>query len=86
MSRPGNRRSAPVTVRGVPGNRIPGALYTPQVIQTSVAAAQVEQLSGDAALVGDVNTLATLTTGLDVGDINFKLDDYEARIAALEGP
>jgi hypothetical protein len=79
-SRPGNRKPTARAVSGLPGNRLPGALDDPARIRALAAAQEVKQASDDT----QVTALADLTDGLDVSNIQFKLEDYEDRIDALE--
>lgn len=69
----------------MPRAAIPARLQQLQQLQLITAA--VRDAQGAVAAVNvDVIALQEVTDGLDVTTIQTKLDDYETRLEALEGP
>ena len=86
---PGNRRRASASVTGRPGNRLPGGLDSTAQRASSIAAVRIENASDTSTLAATVAGVRSDLDAIDLAEpatLQTKLDDYEARIAALEAP
>lgn len=66
--------------------RLPQRPNPQRIVATRIAATRVQSAAAVAEIGAAVVQVELLTDGLDVTNINYKLADYEARLAALETP